>query len=350
MFAYIADEPFLISGETNFSTSFVSSADTLHSTTFEIYTRLYYPDGTLHTEFFNESVGLTNSSPTSRTASGVRRFSNTLPATTCPLVVFTWLKQMGTIPSPLTSKTVSGSIKINLGITPAEIAVERDGIDIPINGTSDLGNLFANSSMHRSFSIRNYGSSDLVLSGNPRVLLSGDTTSFSVATQPDSPIAGFGSSGFTVQFFPKTAGVKQATATIVNGDSNENPFVFNITGTADPSGEINVEQPAGTTILNNGTKDFGQVASGLSRSLMFTIKNTASSGLSLTGLPKVSIVGSDRFIVTAYPASFVSGNSTTVFSVGFYPNGPATFSATMSIINSDGDENPFTITLTGTGT
>ena len=348
MFAYIADAPFNIQGETNFSTSFVSSVDTLHSTTFEIYTRLYYPNGTLHSEYFNESVVLTNSSPSSRTASGVRRFNAILPATTCPLVVFTWLKQAGTIPSPLTSKTVSGDIKIRLGITPAEIVVERDGIDVPLNSTSNFGNVFANDTIQRSFEIKNYGSVNLVISSF--LVASGGAGAFSVASPPSSIIAGYGSSSFTIRFNPKTAGTYQDTVLMVNSDSNENPFVINLTGTADPSGEISVEQPAGTNIPNNGTKDFGQVASGLNKVLIFTIKNTASSGLSLTGSPRVSIVGSDRFIVTASPSSYVPGNSSTVFSVGFYPNGPATFSATMSIINSDGDENPFTITLTGTGT
>ena len=348
MFAYIADAPFNIQGETNFSTSFVSSTDTLHSTTFEIYTRLYYPNGTLHSEYFNESVVLTNSSPSSRTASGVRRFNAILPATTCPLVVFTWLKQAGTIPSPLTSKTVSGDIKIRLGITPAEIVVERDGIDVPLNSTSNFGNVFTNDTIQRSFEIKNYGSVNLVISSF--LVASGGAGAFSVASPPSSIIAGYGSSPFTIRFNPKTAGTYQDTVLIVNSDSNENPFVINLTGTADPSGEISVEQPAGTNIPNNGTLAFGNVTAGANKVLMFTIKNTASSGLSLTGLPRVSIVGSDRFIVISNPLSYIPGNSSTVFSVGFYPNGPATFSATMSIINSDGDENPFTITLTGTGT
>ncbi len=53
---------------------------------------------------------------------------------------------------------------------------------------------------------------------------------FSIASAPASTIPAGGTSRFKISFSPTTIGVKTATFSIVNNDSDENPYNFNLTG------------------------------------------------------------------------------------------------------------------------
>ena len=115
--------------------------------------------------------------------------------------------------------------------------------------------------------------------------------------------------------------------------------------------EIAVGHPALPDTPDGGTCDFGSVAVGGERFITFTILNSGSADLTLSGTPKVSIAGSSDFTVTAQPASPVaSGGGTTSFIVRFFPTGSGLKTASLSIPNNDGNEHPFDINLTGTAT
>jgi hypothetical protein len=85
--------------------------------------------------------------------------------------------------------------------------------------------------------------------------------------------------------------------------------------------------------------------------LTFTIENTGTGALTLTGNPKVAISGTNPtdFIVTQLATSAtVAAGATTSFIVSFSPiSGVGSKSAQLSIANSDNDENPYLINLTG---
>jgi hypothetical protein len=86
----------------------------------------------------------------------------------------------------------------------------------------------------------------------------------------------------------------------------------------------------------------------------FTIRNTGSGDLSLTGSPKVVVGGTNAadFSVTTPPATstVASGGGTTTFVVRFDPSAVGLRSATISIANDDADENPYNFAIQGTGT
>jgi hypothetical protein len=86
--------------------------------------------------------------------------------------------------------------------------------------------------MNRVFTIYNTGDASLTLSGSPKVVVSGaNAADFSVTADPTSPVAGTsGSTTFTVRFDPSAIGVRSATISIANNDSDENPYNFNIQG------------------------------------------------------------------------------------------------------------------------
>lgn len=77
----------------------------------------------------------------------------------------------------------------------------------------------------------NLGPEALILSGDPKIALTG-SSDFSVVTQPTSPVAaGGGNSSFEVRFAPTSEGMKTATLSIASNNSGENPFLIHLNGT-----------------------------------------------------------------------------------------------------------------------
>jgi hypothetical protein len=167
-----------------------------------------------------------------------------------------------------------------------------------------------------------------------------------------------------------TSTVKVNGATVVSGSASAPIFLLpgnnliNVTVTAQdsvttktytisvtrlsPSPEIDVTQSA-IAINDGGSKDFGPATSMRPATLTFVIRNTGNSNL--TGLG-ISIDGpaATQFSLPSLPTAPVSGPSgSTTFTVAFTPVGVGTKSATLHISSNDSDENPYDITLSGTG-
>ncbi len=93
--------------------------------------------------------------------------------------------------------------------------------------------------------------------------------------------------------------------------------------------------------------DFGTSLVGVPVTRQFTIENTGSGALDLSGVTFVGAEAGD-FSTSLVTASVGPGNSFT-FSVTFTPGAAGNRMATMRIANTDVDENPFDVPLTGTG-
>jgi hypothetical protein len=113
--------------------------------------------------------------------------------------------------------------------------------------------------------------------------------------------------------------------------------------------------PAGsiTTSISNNTL-FGITYMNTPVIRTFSISNSGSSNLLLTGSPRVTISGSSEFIITAanQPATSSLANSvTTTFKVTFNPTSPGLKTAIVSILNNDpgAGKNPFTFRVQGEG-
>ncbi len=99
--------------------------------------------------------------------------------------------------------------------------------------------------------------------------------------------------------------------------------------------------------------DFGGVdVDGGSQARTFTIYNTGSANLTLSGTPdKVSLTGdtSEFTLTTDASSGTVAPAGNTTFKITFDPSATATYTATVSIANDDSDENPYNFTIQGTG-
>ena len=124
-------------------------------------------------------------------------------------------------------------------------------------------------------------------------------------------------------------------------------YIFSLPVTDAP--ELAVEQPAGTDLTNGAHQAFGSVTVGTNASLSFTIKNTGAADLTGLGL---TIDGPDAalFTVTTNAIAPIAGPAgSTTFTVQFAPTNAGPKTAVLHLASNDADENPFDITLTGTG-
>jgi hypothetical protein len=83
----------------------------------------------------------------------------------------------------------------------------------------------------------------------------------------------------------------------------------------------------------------------------FTIRNTGTVALKLTGTPKVVVSGAHAsdFAVTLQPASPVAAGGSTTFQVTFDPSATGLRTATLSLANDSPNENPYNVAIQGTG-
>ncbi|MCP4442587.1 MAG: choice-of-anchor D domain-containing protein [Aureispira sp.] len=237
--------------------------------------------------------------------------------------------------------------------------------DITPSATDDteFGSLdITTGSTTHTFTIENTGNADLSLSGGPVVAVSGTHASdFTVTQQATSPVtSGGGTTTFIVQFDPSAVGLRSATISIANDDTDENPYNFDIQGTGTASPEMDV-QGSGQSIADNDITpstsddtDFGSadIVTG-SISHTFTIENTGNGDLTLGGAPVVAVSGTNPsdFIVTQQATSPVTAaGGTTTFLVEFNPSAGGLRTATISITNDDADENPYNFDVQGSGT
>ena len=248
---------------------------------------------------------------------------------------------IGTNPGTLTTNDVvftSGAtfaIDIN-GTTP--------GIDydqLQVNGNVTLG----------------LGVADLILSGT--LLPDIGQTFVIISNNGANPVNGFFNGLPEGAQIPNFLGSNlTAIISYVGGDGNDV-----VISTAP---KIEVRDGSGIVLIANGSStpngtdgtDFGSVElfGGIPTTATFTINNTGSAPLNLTGVPSVvGITGPDAgdFVVIAQPSTPLDAfNGTTTFMIQFTPSTltmPGTRSAIVSIDSDDGTNTPYTFAIQGTG-
>jgi len=95
----------------------------------------------------------------------------------------------------------------------------------------------------KNYYIRNEGSADLSITS----IVSSNPTEFVISTNP-APIviAAGGIVGFDIEFSPSALGTRTGTITIVNDDSDENPYTFGVSGTGTcAAGSITISPESG---------------------------------------------------------------------------------------------------------
>ncbi|WP_298497850.1 choice-of-anchor D domain-containing protein [uncultured Algibacter sp.] len=249
-----------------------------------------------------------------------------------------------------------------------EINIEGNSVSIVDGDTTpnttddtDFGSIVTSTTLDHTFTIQNIGTGTLNLTGGTPIVDISGHAAFTILTQPTANNIASGGSDltFVVRFAP-TADVTnvQATISIDNDDSSENPYTFVVQGSSyTPGPEINILGNA-TTITDGDTTpvtsddtEFGAIANSTTLDHTFTIENTGTATLNLTGgTPIIDISGHAAFTILTQPTanSIASGGGNLTFVVRFAPTAIVTnVQATISIDNNDSNENPYTFVVQG---
>ncbi|MBN8459517.1 MAG: cadherin-like domain-containing protein [Verrucomicrobia bacterium] len=143
------------------------------------------------------------------------------------------------------------------------------------------------------------------------------------------------------------AGQIRARGRTTGGQYNGSSGIIEQTLTFGPP-DVALEAPTGTTVSNGtGTLAFGMIAPGQNQDITCTLRNTG--GTELAGItPSITGTGASSFSLPTPPPSTLAAGGSATFTVRFAATSGAK-TATLSIASDDPDENPFTLTLTGTG-
>jgi uncharacterized repeat protein (TIGR02543 family) len=256
---------------------------------------------------------------------------------------------------------------VDINVTGSGQSIPDNSIyPFPLNHTAFGLATVGVTTVTRTFTIENLGSSILSLTGSPLVSITGPhATLFTVTVLPSATIAAGSSSTFQVTFNPTSLGTKNATIEIVNNDSDENPYNFNISGTAKGNKNIyvygngnDVTSGATTTSLTNLT-NFGSIAltTGIKQNT-FVISNLADADRYFSN---VSISGTDASMFTVVaqtPVNALSSGNSTSFTINFTPTSVGTKNALItfsSYTNStkttqdSSDPSTYTFAISGDG-
>lgn len=221
----------------------------------------------------------------------------------------------------------------------AEVRVMFGGVEIASGGEADFGDVTQGSSQLRQFVVVNDGGSTLTL----------DSLSASGAFHIDT---GFGSTSllagqstsFTLLMNTATPGAATGTVSFLNNDDDENPYEIDLVGmvtaAAGPA-EISVSL-GGVELTPAQTVGFGSTPAGVGVERVFRVSNVGGAPLTVG---TVSVP--PGFAVSEQPTSPVVGGAFTEFRVRMTAAVPGTPTGELSFLNSDADENPFTLLVSG---
>jgi hypothetical protein len=234
-----------------------------------------------------------------------------------------------------------------LGGVDPDIAVEYPtGTLVPSGTTIDLGNVLQGQSGTRTGAIRNTGTSDLA---GLKVTIDGPNASeFGTGTLSTTTLAPLATTSVLFIYLPQTPGTKTATAHVASSDPDENPYDITLVGHSEP--EIAISDSNGVALNDGGTKDYGDIILGWNSYQTFTVTNRGFGDLYLS---KLTIDGPDAAAFTInsgfagrVPGSATSTYSGTSFTIVYHATKTGVSTATLHLVNTDADENPYDIQLT----
>ncbi|OHD55827.1 MAG: hypothetical protein A2Y33_14435 [Spirochaetes bacterium GWF1_51_8] len=196
-----------------------------------------------------------------------------------------------------------------------------------------------------SFTVSNAGNNDLTVSAPQD-----NSSDFEISNANANPLLPGQKKVFYMSFYPKSSGTKNATVTIINNDTDRNPFTFTVTGIGTNAGGVSapdIKVYYGSAAVLNGhyTNDFGTfLTNNGTGSKVFKISNAGNTNLVLSSVYENSVYYSCTF-PSGY--SLPAGASTNV-NVQFSPSAAGIHWATLTINNND--ENPFEFLMKATAT
>jgi hypothetical protein len=228
-----------------------------------------------------------------------------------------------------------------------------DLIPTPADGT-DFGAVLADGAAAYTnvYSITNSGTAALAISGVSTVSTMGAGADFVVASWPTAVEAGT-RSNLTVIFNPAATGVRTAVVTVASSDADESSYSFALQGTGvAPEVAVSgmgVDITDGDAVPSgaDGT-DFGAVLLGIAATNTFTVTNSGSATLTISGVTTAGAQAAEFVVVTA-PAGTLAPGASTTFQLRFEPASSGARTAAVTVVSDDADEALFDFAVQGLG-
>ncbi|MBO6919124.1 MAG: choice-of-anchor D domain-containing protein [Rhizobiaceae bacterium] len=232
-----------------------------------------------------------------------------------------------------------------------EINVQGNGRDISIGDTTpstadntDFGNVIVGTPSQQTFTIQNTGTEVLNISD-----ISAHGDDFSISNAPTT-VAINSSETFNVDITASGIGIRPASVIIRSDDIDEGSYSFEVTANGIKP-EIALSSSKNISILDGGTESYGTEGIGVANTVIYSISNTGSAPLTLTGsaptLSNPSNVGTP--IIGNYSTTTVAANGgQSTFTVTYTPDAAGSFSFDLLIVSDDFDESNFDFTASGT--
>jgi len=240
--------------------------------------------------------------------------------------------------SPTDAKSYSGNITIDSD-DPDEpqvfVSVSGTGVPVPatdievVPASLSFDIVTVSESSQKTFTIKNTGNVVLNVSGitAPDGFTVDKSTPFTVSENDIQVV--------TVTFSPTDVKSYSGDITIDSDDPDEPQVFVSVSGTGEPAPEIEV-LPASLS--------FGSVTVYASSQKTFTIKNTGTAVLNISG-----ITVPDGFNVDISTPFTVSANESQVVTVTFSPTDVKSYSGNITINSDDSDEPQVFVSVSGTG-
>ena len=283
-------------------------------------------------------------------------------------------------------QTVSASSNCTLTVrfSPTSIAVFSDSFDIPSNdsdenpvtisvsGTGEalpvpninvtdsvsptddhqipFGTITEGSTSNQTVTVANSGNANLVIGSiaqsNPL------TAPFSILNDNCSGQSVSPSSNctLTVRFLPSATGIFSDSFDISSNDSDENPVTISVSGTGEALPVPNINVTDSVNPADDQQIPFGDLTEGLTSDKIISIVNNGSADLDIGNIAQSNQIGLP-FSISGDNCSgqTVSASLSCTLTVRFTPDTIGLFNDSFDIPSNDPDEDPVTITVSGTG-
>lgn len=223
------------------------------------------------------------------------------------------------------------------------------------NGTDFSATFLTGAMSNRTFTIRNWGTTNLEISAV--TTSGGHSNDFQIIGFP-SAVQPFTASNLEVRFDPSALGGRTAVVTVVNNDADEGNYTFAVSGTgiADGSylrvlggtGSLAPITNGSTTVTNTLGTDFGvQYLTGSSTQRTFYVTNAGNAVLNIAA---VNIGGTHTadFQVVSFPATVAAGVRTNLV-IQFDPVALGARSAVVEITSDNVEAPVYTLAVGGMG-
>jgi hypothetical protein len=241
-----------------------------------------------------------------------------------------------------------------------------EGTEIADGATNALTVTTVDVAITRTYVVTNLSTAttNLFLTNSPAVVFSeSGTTSyngFTIVTNitgAATNLAPGDAEAFTIHFVTNAMGLYTGTVSIANSDANNNPYTFLLTAEVSPPAPSMQVSYNGSLIADGKTNALPATLSGVSVSRTYTVANLASAtgNLLLTNSPSAVFSESGTTSYNGFTIiSNITGAATNLavgesepFTIQFSTNAVGSYSATVSIGNTDTNNTPYTFKVKG---